>query len=103
MQSQPGFTDVPATIAIGYVVYLFKAHARIDSPRRRGRGGIFSPQRRRDLNPRICVATKSLSLRVLRVVAVNSHYERWGGTSGYNESGVSGRRRVRGKDCVPLE
>ncbi len=41
MQSQPGFTDVPATIAIGYVVYLFKAHARIDSPRRRGREGIF--------------------------------------------------------------
>ena len=40
MSSQPGFTlDVPATIAIGYVIYLFKVHARIDSPRRRG--GFF--------------------------------------------------------------
>ena len=50
MPSQPGFTlDVPATIAIGYVVYLFKAHARIDSPRRRGgrggRGGTFFHRR----------------------------------------------------------
>ncbi len=82
MSSQPVFTlDVPATIAIGYVIYLFKVHARIDSPRRRG--GFFLPQRRRgaekDLNPRICVATIPLSLRVLRVVAVNSHYERCGG------------------------
>ena len=47
MQSQPGFTlDVPATIAIGYVVYLFKVHAGIDSPRRRGgRGGTFFHRR----------------------------------------------------------